>query len=115
MCIRDSYKPHYTLKNTELTNPWYYMMISTRALANFTNVDSLNKYINVDEALWFLAKEILFGDDDSYVNKGGMDYHAYYDVATGRLIPLEYDANSVMEGQTASWGLDVYKRQSLIF
>ena len=99
------YKPHYTLKNTELANPWYYMMISTKALANFTNVDSLNKYINVDEALWFLAKEILFGDDDGYVNKGGMDYHAYYDVSTSRLIPLEYDANSVMEGQTASWGL----------
>lgn len=99
------YKPHYTLKHTELANPWYYMMISTRALANFTNLDSLNKYINVDETLWFLAKEILFGDDDSYVNKGGMDYYAYYDVATGRLVPLEYDANSVMEGQTSSWGL----------
>jgi hypothetical protein len=80
-------------------------MTATKALANFTNVDSLNKYINVDETLWFLAKEILFGDDDSYVNKGGMDYHAYYDVATGRLVPLEYDANSVMSGQTANWGL----------
>jgi len=99
------YKPHYTLKNTGMSNPWYYMMISAKALANFTHVDSLNKYINVDEALWFLAKEILFGDDDSYVNKGGMDYHAYYDVATGRLVPLEYDANSVMSGQTTSWSI----------
>jgi len=61
--------------------------------------------LDIDRSLWFLAKEILFGDDDSYVNKGGMDYYAYYDVATGRLTPLEVDANSVMENQTGTWGI----------
>lgn len=104
------YKPHYTLNHTEITNPWFQLMKATKVLATSSNVDSLQKAINIDQALWFLAKEILFGDDDSYINKGGMDYHAYYDVATGRLIPLEYDANSVMSGNTSSW--DIFLKQA---
>ncbi|MEP7322177.1 MAG: lamin tail domain-containing protein, partial [Saprospiraceae bacterium] len=100
-----TYKPNYTLKHTGISNPWSYLVYATRALNNQTNADSLSKAIDTDRALWFLAKEILFGDDDSYVNKGGMDYYAYYDKETNRLTPLEYDANSVMEGQTSTWDL----------
>ncbi len=97
------YKPHYTLKKSEIGNPWFHLMRTTKVLNTFSHTDSLNKVLDVDRALWFLAKEILFGDDDSYVNKGGMDYYAYYDAATGRLIPLEYDANTVMTGQSGQW------------
>jgi spore coat protein CotH len=100
-----TYKPNYTLKHSGMNNPWSYLLRSTRALANQSNIDSLNKALDIDRTLWFLAKEILFGDDDSYVNKGGMDYYAYYDKETNRLIPLEYDANSVMEGPTSTWDL----------
>lgn len=104
------YIPNYTLKHTELTNPWSDLVRVTRTLNNSTNRDSLNKALDVDRALWFLAKEILFGDDDSYVNKGGMDYYAYYDVETARLTPLEYDANSVMGNQTTSW--DIFLKEN---
>lgn len=100
-----AYKPNYTLKHTELANPWADLVRVTRVLNNSSQIDSLNKVLDVDRALWFLAKEILFGDDDSYVNKGGMDYYAYYDAETGRLTPLEYDANSVMENQTGTWDI----------
>ncbi len=106
----NSYKPNYTLKHTELLNPWADLVRVTRVLNNSANIDSLNKVLDVDRALWFLAKEILFGDDDSYVNKGGMDYYAYYDVETGRLTPLEYDANSVMENQTGTW--DIFLKEN---
>lgn len=99
------YKPHYTLKKSEISNPWFHLMRTTKVLSTFSLPDSLNQVLDVDRTLWFLAKEILFGDDDSYVNKGGMDYYAYYDVETGRLIPLEYDANTVMQGQTGQWSI----------
>ena len=39
--------------------------------------------------------EIIFSDDDSYINKGGMDYFIYYDVFNSRMIPVEYDGNTV--------------------
>ncbi|HEX5625268.1 MAG TPA: CotH kinase family protein [Saprospiraceae bacterium] len=102
------YKPNYTLKNTTLENPWSDLVRVTRILNTVPlnqHEDSLNKVLDVDRALWFLAKEILFGDDDSYINKGGMDYYAIYQKDVERLIPLEYDANSVMKGQTATWSI----------
>lgn len=102
------YKPHYTLKKSKLDNPWRGLMVAAEALnrpALTTMYDTLNKVMDVDRALWFVAHEIMFGDDDSYINKGGMDYYVYFDQATGRLVPLEYDGNSNMEGTTASWSI----------
>ncbi len=103
-----SYKPNYTLKYTSLDNPWNDLVRVTKVLNTIPLdqlEDTLNKVLDIDRALWFLAKEIMFGDDDSYINKGGMDYYAIYQKDVERLIPLEYDANSVMSGQTSSWSI----------
>jgi hypothetical protein len=103
-----SYKPHYTLKNTSLSNPWDDLVRVTKILNTIPLnelEDTLNKVFDIDRALWFLAKEILFGDDDSYVNKGGMDYYVIYQKDVERLIPLEYDANTVMKSQTSNWSI----------
>ncbi len=100
------YKPHYNLKKAHKPDPWNDLVNTTRALANLPlhlMEDSLRKLLDIDRTLWFLAKEIVFGDDDGYVNKGGMDYFIYWDKETGRIIPLEYDANSVMGAMTANW------------
>ena len=67
--------------------------------------DTLNKVMDVDRALWFIAHEIMFGDDDGYINKDGMDYYVYFDKETNRLVPLEYDGNSVMSSMAASWSI----------
>ncbi|MBK9107963.1 MAG: CotH kinase family protein [Saprospiraceae bacterium] len=102
------YKPHYTLKKTTLSDPWTDLMRATKVLNTIPLdqlEDTLHKVMDVDRTLWFLAKEILFGDDDSYINKGGMDYYAIYQKDIEKLIPLEYDANSVMKSQTSSWSL----------
>jgi len=102
------YKPHYTLKKTTLENPWEDLVRAVDALNNLPQErmeDGLDSILDIDRALWFLAKETLFGDDDSYVNKGGMDYYAIYQKDAGRLIPLEYDANSVMKGLTSRWSV----------
>lgn len=102
------YTPHYTLKRTTIDDPWEKLAEMTKVLNTVPLSeleDTLNKVLDIDRALWFLAKEILFGDDDSYINKGGMDYYCIYQKDMDRFVPLEYDANSVMSGNTSNWSL----------
>jgi CotH kinase protein/Lamin Tail Domain/Secretion system C-terminal sorting domain len=100
------YKDYYTLKSSGVTNPWDKLRDATAALNNMsltTLADSLGYYIDVDKATWFLAHEIAWADDDSYVFKGGMDYFAYFEPESGLLFPLEFDGNSAFWPQGASW------------
>jgi hypothetical protein len=106
------YTEHYTLKSADKTDPWADLVKATEVLNESSAadlVDSTFKYIDVDEALWFIATEFLFSDDDGYVYKGGMDYYVYYDVATQRLVPIEYDGNSCME---ISHNWDMFYREN---
>ncbi len=96
------YTPHYTLKKTSKTDPWQDLINAVTAL-NTPVEDNLKKVFNTDRALWFVASEIMFGDDDSYVNKGGMDYYVYWDKETGRLEPIEYDSNSAFNTIANAW------------
>ena len=41
---------------------------------------NLPSTMDIDRALWFLAAEILFTDDDGYAYKGTMDYLLYFDI-----------------------------------
>lgn len=100
------YKPFYTLKKTSKQTPWEDLKNACDRLNNQpANVleDSLKNYFDVDKALWFVANEIIFGDDDGYVYKGGMDYYAYWEPETNRLTPLEYDGNTCMGDRTVNW------------
>lgn len=103
-----AYKKYYTLKSSELENPWDYL-ISVCDVLNNTPIeflhDSIKNYINIDATLWFLATEILFSDDDSYVHKGKMDYSLYMDEETGLMQPLEIDGNSAMKIQNFTWDI----------
>lgn len=100
------YKPYYTLKRSEVKFPWEKLMQAASKL-NQTALADLEKtlpdYIDIDRTLWFLATEIAFGDDDSYVFKGGMDYYIYWDPETQRLTPIEVDGNSSLSGSRATW------------
>jgi len=100
------YSAYYTLKSTASTDPWQLLINTTDVLENtaIANLEAqLPTVMDVDRALWLLASEIAFGDDDSYVYKGKMDYYAYWEVETGRLTPLEYDGNSVLGNQANNW------------
>ncbi len=100
------YTPHYTLKKAKKDNPWDDLVLACDVLNNVPLAeltDTLKKVLDIDRALWFMAHEIIFGDDDGYINKGGMDYYVYWDVDTRRLVPIEYDGNSTMKSMTASW------------
>lgn len=100
------YQPYYTLKNANTPNPWQDLVTLCTKLNNLPLnqlEDSLIHYLDVDKALWYLAHEIIFADDDSYVNKGGMDYYIYFEPETGRFVPIEYDGNSCMRLNAVSW------------
>ena len=100
------YKQYYTLKSTNQSNPWDNLVTACQVLDTTSTAhmeDVISNYFDLDRTLWYLASEILFSDDDSYVYKGKMDYYVYYDEATGRMTPLEYDGNSAMEANFVNW------------
>lgn len=101
------YQEYYTLKSYTTDNPWDELVstcdvLENTAIANL--LDELPAVMDVDRALWLLACEIAWGDDDSYVFKGKMDYYTYWELETGRMVPLEYDGNSVLVTESQNWG-----------
>ncbi|MCC6838713.1 MAG: CotH kinase family protein [Flavobacteriales bacterium] len=101
-----TYQNYYTLKRSEQQYPWDELVLTCQKLDQLPMEqleDSLNHYMDVDRTLWFLASEIAFSDDDSYVHKGKMDYYLYWDEETGRMTPLEYDGNSAMKASASDW------------
>lgn len=113
-----SYQGYYTLKSAYKDNSWDDLVNACKILNTVdlsSLVDSLSTCMDIDGALWFLAQEILFTDDDSYVNKGGMDYCVYFDVGTNRLIPIEYDGNSSFVVADATQWSPFYKEENKDF
>ena len=101
-----SYWRHYVEKGRHEAGDWFKLTNFIDKLNNIPDsslTDSLDQYLNVDGALWFLAHEILLGDEDSYVFKTQSDYYLYHENATNRMNPLEYDGNSCMEPRSKNW------------
>jgi hypothetical protein len=102
----NTYKQYYTLKSSDQANPWSFLVAACNAL-NTTSAANLPavlpNFLDIDRTLWFLATEIAYSDDDSYIYKGKMDYYLYYEPETGRITPLEYDGNSVMKSNAVNW------------
>jgi CotH kinase protein/Lamin Tail Domain/Secretion system C-terminal sorting domain len=101
-----TYKKHYTLKSADVAYPWKDFPKVTKIL-NKNPLETLEKdlkdVLDVDRTLWHLGSEILFGDDDSYINKGGMDYYVCQEATTGRFMSYDYDGNTVMASRAATW------------
>lgn len=106
------YQKYYTLKSSDIDNSWE-KLIAVCDVLNNTSIDELEEtikeYLDLDRTLWFLAHEIMYSDDDSYIYKGKMDYYVYYEPETGRLTPLEFDGNSAMNIENVSW--DIFKNE----
>ncbi len=100
------YKPYYDIKKSNKENAYEDIIKVARVLEK-SEPDSLereiNKVLDLDRTLWFLACENIFTDEDSYVNKGGTDYYLYWEVETGRLVPLEYDGKDTFKSGNIQW------------
>lgn len=102
------YQQYYTLKSTDKATPWDDLVqvcevLNSTPLAQLET--TISDFLDLDRTLWFLASEIAFSDDDSYVYKGKMDYYLYWDPETERMTPLEFDGNSVMKSNATNWGV----------
>ncbi len=112
------YTDHYTLKSADKADPWLDLAVACSLIDKTTSssgVKALIEKFDLDQTLWFLASEIIFTDDDGYVFKGGMDYYAYFDLATNRLLPIEYDGNSCMAANKATTWSPFYKETDANF
>ncbi len=103
------YQEYYELKSSDIEDPWQKLIDACQILgtATTTNMETVSAKIDIDKALWFLAVENIFSDDDSYIMKGKMDYYVYYEPETDRTTPLEYDGNSTFQTNAATsnnWG-----------
>ena len=101
------YQQYYTLKSSDVVNPWDYLVDACYQLDVApieTIYDDLNQVYDIDRTLWFLAAENIFCDDDGYIYKGKMDYHVFYEAETDRIVPLEYDGNTILEEININWG-----------
>ena len=96
-----NYLEHYSLKKSYVEDPWVNLVNACEVVDQVNAVDPsdvysfVNEHLDLDATLWHLADEIIFSDDDSYINKGGMDYYVYYDIQNERILPIEYDGNTV--------------------
>jgi len=101
----DSYEPWYTLKDSNKDDPWSDLVATCTALnaTSSSAYTAIASVLDIDRTLWFLACENIFDDEDGYINKGGTDYYLYWEVETGRMVPLEYDGNSTLQSGYASW------------
>lgn len=101
------YSTNYVEKFSDYANPYAELVtlcdkLNNTPLANLE--DTMKVYMDLDRTLWFLASEIAFTDDDSYVYKGKQDYYVYKEMATGQFVPMEFDGNSPMAmNKATSW------------
>ncbi len=101
-----NYQEYYTLKGSDQINPWDDLVNTCDILVNTPIAEietTLPQILDIDRTLWFLACEILFSDDDSYIYKGKMDYYLYWEELTGRMVPHEFDGNSILGQQNLNW------------
>lgn len=101
------YEPYYDLKNkSSQTNPLEDLIAVCRILEQISP-DSLEaairKELDLDRALWYLACENIFMDEDGYVNKGGTDYYLFWNKETEILTPLEYDGKDTFHEENVQW------------
>ncbi len=103
---QSDYDAYYTLKTTTQTDPWQDLIHTCDVLNNTSSADlplALPEVLDIDRTLWFLAIENAFADDDSYIYKGKMDYFCHWELETGRMVPQEYDGNSILADNHLNW------------
>ena len=118
------YTNHYILKNTRTTtNAAYARLVRAIYILNTTPTNQLRDALEdtwaVDNWLWHFALGNLLVDDDSYWQKGA-DYGFYYEVESGRIHPLEHDANEsfaaiggINFNLPPTWGMNTNNRPLL--
>ena len=99
-----SYRSRYDYKTVGHPAPWQDLIkfcdvLNNTPLANLPTV--LPHYLDVDQALWYIALQNIFVNTDSYLGTGN-DYFAYGDELHRRFQILPWDLNTTFGGY--DWG-----------
>ena len=91
----EAYKALYEAKSNENERAWSDLIRVCRDLATIPTEDldqRLDRILDVDRALWFLAMDNVLIDSDGYYTRGS-DYMIYQEPEFGRFHLLPYDSN----------------------
>jgi hypothetical protein len=89
------YKQNYEIKTKDNDEDWKKLVELCRALKETPVAQreaELDKRLNVDEALWFLAVDNVLGDGDGYFSRAS-DYNLYLDKRFNRFYLFSHDNN----------------------
>ncbi len=93
-------------KSTEEKDQWNILVRVCDILNNTPSgelEDTLSQLLDIDRTLWFLAAELAFSDDDSYVFRGKWTITSILNRKHGRMVPLEFDGNTAMLLPNVDW------------
>ena len=102
------YSSVYDLKGSSVDQPWARLMEVCEVLEKTPPGQlerKLSGIFNTDRALWFLALENIFMDNDSYVAKAS-DYALYQDGLQGRIHLLQQDGSEPFGVSSPEWDGD---------
>ncbi len=91
----DTYRRLYEIKSQDSEQAWRDLVALCRQLAETPDnalESQLGRVLDLDRALWFLALDTVFLDQDGYFSRGS-DYSIYQDMAHGRFHLLPRDSN----------------------
>lgn len=89
------YKTLYEIKSKDNDRAWADLRELCRLLGeepSEANFAALERRLNIDRALWFLALDSVLSDEDGYFSRGS-DYLLYQDSRFGRFYPVLRDSN----------------------
>ncbi len=95
-----AYDRAYELLSEDAKDPWTPLIALCKTLAHASDEDLVARLpgmLDIDAALWFLALDNVFMDDDGYTSRGS-DYMLFCD-ESGRFVLLPHDSN-----ETFRWG-----------
>ena len=90
-----AYRDLYEIKSPDSPASWQGLIDLCEALETMSDqqiAEDLDQRLDIDGALWFLALDNVFGDDDGYFSRGS-DYLIFQDAAHGRFHLFPYDSN----------------------
>lgn len=102
---KNNYTGDYELHNDGgLPNPWQPLIDTCNTISNepVTNYDQIDDQFSIDHAMWTVAVENLFMDEDSYISKGA-DFHVYWDLYEGRMHLHQHDGNETFGVSFFGW------------
>ncbi|MDP6929693.1 MAG: CotH kinase family protein [Planctomycetota bacterium] len=85
------YQGSYEIKTPTHPNAWTDLVNLCTKLNSGSRAD-IEKVLNVDRALWYLATSNVIHNMDSYAG-GGHNYYMYFDPADGRMNMVAWDCN----------------------